>query len=50
MNIAHRDIKPENLLYTEASNTPILKLTDFGFARRFDGTVEKQLDTPCYTP
>jgi len=49
LNIAHRDIKPENLLYTEKGDGGLLKLTDFGFARKFTEN-EKILETPCYTP
>ncbi|KAG2467922.1 MAP kinase-activated protein kinase 2 [Polypterus senegalus] len=49
INIAHRDVKPENLLYTERrSSKPILKLTDFGFAK--ETTSHNSLATPCYTP
>ncbi|KAI6188549.1 Non-specific serine/threonine protein kinase [Aphelenchoides besseyi] len=48
--IAHRDIKPENLLYSDSSDDAVLKLTDFGFARKFDEETEKPLETPCYTP
>ncbi|KAH7730265.1 camk/mapkapk/mapkapk protein kinase [Aphelenchoides avenae] len=51
MNIAHRDIKPENLLYTGPADNAVLKLTDFGFAKKVDDeNVEKPLETPCYTP
>ena len=39
-------IQPENLLYTNDSDSGILKLTDFGFAKEVKGT----LQTPCYTP
>jgi serine/threonine protein kinase len=42
-----RDIKPENLLYSETGENSVLKLTDFGFARRFTEN-EKILETPCY--
>ncbi|XP_007888632.2 MAP kinase-activated protein kinase 2 [Callorhinchus milii] len=48
MNIAHRDVKPENLLYTSKATNPILKLTDFGFAK--ETTLHNSLATPCYTP
>ncbi|GAB1609964.1 MAP kinase-activated protein kinase 2-like [Argonauta hians] len=48
MNIAHRDIKPENLLYSNCSETGILKLTDFGFAK--ETNTSKSLKTPCFTP
>lgn len=47
--LAHRDIKPENLLYSEEGDISVLKLTDFGFARKFNEN-EKILETPCYTP
>uniref|UniRef100_A0A914HTQ6 non-specific serine/threonine protein kinase n=1 Tax=Globodera rostochiensis TaxID=31243 RepID=A0A914HTQ6_GLORO len=49
MGIAHRDIKPENLLYSEPGPTGVLKLTDFGFAKRSEDG-EKSLVTPLYTP
>ncbi|KAF7636038.1 Protein kinase domain-containing protein [Meloidogyne graminicola] len=49
LGIAHRDIKPENLLYTEPGSNGILKLTDFGFAKRSEDG-EKSLITPLYTP
>lgn len=49
-NIAHRDIKPENLLYSTAGSEAVLKLTDFGFAKKTDVSVIKPLETPCYTP
>lgn len=48
LNIAHRDLKPENLLYTTPSQTAILKLTDFGFAK--ETFIKDTLQTPCYTP
>jgi len=51
LNIAHRDIKPENLLYSsEDEERGILKLTDFGFAKRANDDSEKVLATPLYTP
>ncbi|CEF59580.1 MAP kinase-activated protein kinase 2 [Strongyloides ratti] len=50
MDIAHRDIKPENLLFTNENETSILKLTDFGFAKRCSTEDEVSLETPCYTP
>jgi serine/threonine protein kinase len=28
----------------------MLKLTDFGFAKRTDATAIRPLETPCYTP
>lgn len=48
-SILFRDIKPENLLYSEEGDDGVLKLTDFGFARRFTEH-SKMLETPCYTP
>ncbi|XP_062842907.1 MAP kinase-activated protein kinase 2 [Trichomycterus rosablanca] len=48
MNIAHRDVKPENLIYSSKLSCPVLKLTDFGFAK--ETTTHNSLATPCYTP
>lgn len=50
MNVAHRDIKPENLLYSSKDPSGVLKLTDFGFAKRTDAAAIRPLETPCYTP
>lgn len=50
LNIAHRDIKPENLLYSKVGPEGVLKLTDFGFAKRTDASAVRPLETPCYTP
>lgn len=30
--VAHRDLKPENLLLADHSDTPVLKIADFGFS------------------
>ncbi|CAF3443022.1 unnamed protein product [Rotaria socialis] len=49
MDIAHRDLKPENLLFTNTSNSALLKLTDFGFAKEGNNE-QRPLNTPCYTP
>ena len=36
--VAHRDLKPENLVIVKYRyQLPIIKVTDFGLARRFDG-------------
>ena len=32
-NFIHRDLKPQNILLTDESDTPMLKIADFGFAR-----------------
>ncbi|KRX42520.1 MAP kinase-activated protein kinase 3 [Trichinella murrelli] len=50
LNVAHRDIKPENLLYSKRSENAVLKLTDFGFAKKTEPSSQKTLETPCYTP
>lgn len=50
MNIAHRDIKPENLLYSEIGSKGVLKLTDFGFAKKTDLNEPLGLQTACFTP
>jgi len=49
MDMAHRDLKPENLLFKDASDRSILKLTDFGFAKEGNNE-QRPLNTPCYTP
>jgi calcium/calmodulin-dependent protein kinase I len=38
--IVHRDMKPENLLCTSADLPTVVKLTDFGLARRTQGVTE----------
>jgi len=45
--IAHRDLKPENLLLTNESDDSIIKLADFGFAKKITGP--KTLTTRCGT-
>eukprot|EP00117_Sycon_ciliatum_P008142 scpid43666/ scgid0382/ MAP kinase-activated protein kinase 5; p38-regulated/activated protein kinase len=45
-NIAHRDLKPENLLLRDKSDNIHIELTDFGFAKIDNGT----LQTPQFTP
>ena len=48
-NIAHRDLKPENLLLAKkvtADDTPLVKLSDFGFAKVDNG----DMTTPQFTP
>ena len=54
-NIMHRDLKPENVLCEEASdqdpNEIIIKLTDFGFAVKYDPNGQKEslsLGSPLY--
>ena len=39
-NIVHRDIKPENILLDSLDDSAILKVIDFGTARRFDPTIK----------
>jgi serine/threonine-protein kinase len=54
--IVHRDIKPENLFVTtRGSQRPILKVVDFGIAKRLDASRAKivtgpqdQMGSPCY--
>ena len=54
-SIIHRDLKPENILCEESadieSDEIVIKLTDFGFATRYnpDGEIlTQQLGTPMY--
>ncbi|ELU04869.1 hypothetical protein CAPTEDRAFT_227750 [Capitella teleta] len=46
LNVAHRDIKPENLLLKDNSDSALVKLSDFGFAKVDEGN----LTTPHFTP
>jgi len=55
-NIMHRDLKPENILCEENADDPDnnniwIKLTDFGFATKYDPDHPKQtlsLGSPLY--
>ncbi|GAA52444.1 serine/threonine-protein kinase ULK3, partial [Clonorchis sinensis] len=38
-NIIHMDLKPQNILLTSSTN-PVLKVTDFGFAKRTKDTIQ----------
>lgn len=33
-NIVHRDLKPENILVCDSNGGPILKIADFGTAKK----------------
>lgn len=45
-DIAHRDLKPENVLLSNKSDDAVIKIADFGFARKVrDGCI-----TACGTP
>ncbi|XP_060569300.1 MAP kinase-activated protein kinase 5-like isoform X2 [Ruditapes philippinarum] len=46
LNIAHRTLKPENILLADNTEEAELKLSDFGFAKVDDGS----LQTPYFTP
>ena len=50
-NVIHRDIKPANLLLSASQNAdfPVLKISDYGFARQMTETA-KMANTPCGTP
>ena len=48
-NVAHRDLKPENLLLASADDDTMVKLADFGFAKKTGGR-EDSLTTQCGTP
>lgn len=47
MGIVHRDLKPENLLYSSMGYGSIIKISDFGLARFYDGN---SMNTACGTP
>jgi len=47
MGIVHRDLKPENLLYSTMGYGSIIKISDFGLARFYDGN---SMNTACGTP
>jgi len=46
----HRDLKPENLIFADTSEQAQLKITDFGFASRFEesGKLSQSCGTPEY--
>jgi len=45
--IVHRDLKPENILLTSKRDDAVIKIADFGFAKKVQG---KGLTTACGTP
>lgn len=49
-NIVHRDLKPENILLDDKSNSPIIKIIDWGGARYFikNKKMSKISGTPYY--
>ena len=51
--IVHRDLKPENLIFASNSPNSILKVSDFGLAKKFGNSntgKKKFMDTSCGTP
>lgn len=44
-DIVHRDLKPENIMFVNRDENSLLKLVDFGFARRRSS----EETIPCYT-
>ena len=50
-SIVHRDLKPHNFLLSDNSDTPIIKIADFGFAKRKNESEQEELyETLCGTP
>ncbi len=47
--VAHRDLKPENLLLENDNDDSIIKLADFGFAKRSNGEIDS-FKTMCGSP
>eukprot|EP00747_Dinoflagellata_sp_TGD_P005822 gnl/TRDRNA2_/TRDRNA2_115093_c1_seq1.p1 gnl/TRDRNA2_/TRDRNA2_115093_c1~~gnl/TRDRNA2_/TRDRNA2_115093_c1_seq1.p1 ORF type:complete len:649 (+),score=118.70 gnl/TRDRNA2_/TRDRNA2_115093_c1_seq1:41-1987(+) len=47
-NVIHRDLKPQNILLSDSSDTPVLKIADFGFARALQPT--DMAATVCGSP
>ncbi len=47
-NVAHRDLKPENLLLDSDKDDAIIKLADFGFAKKCTG--KNSFKTMCGSP
>ena len=43
-NVIHRDLKPPNLLFTDTSENPTVKVTDFGIAGRLSGSTATKGD------
>ncbi|EEY65462.1 calcium/calmodulin dependent protein kinase, putative [Phytophthora infestans T30-4] len=46
--VTHRDLKPENLLYADETDSAVIKIADFGFAKLV--TEETNMSTMCGTP
>ena len=44
-NIVHRDLKPENIMFVNTDENDILKIVDFGFARKRSS----ESTVPCFT-
>lgn len=44
-NIVHRDLKPENIMFVNNNGNDILKIVDFGFARKRSS----ESTVPCFT-
>ena len=46
--VSHRDLKPENLLYSDATDSAVLKVADFGLAKLVKEN--EMMQTSCGTP
>lgn len=46
--VAHRDIKPEQFLFSSHKEDAVLKLSDFGFAKRCSEKSRSKIEKSCF--